>query len=59
MRIKIFRGISYAKVEQEVNRFLAENDGKIEVVDIQWKAFIEHYILVSYRLLPTPAKPAN
>ncbi len=49
MRVKIFRSFTHSRVEEQVNGFLKEMDGKIEIVDIQWKAFLEHYVMILYK----------
>ncbi|NMA69561.1 MAG: hypothetical protein GX958_09110 [Desulfitobacterium sp.] len=50
MQVKIFRSLSHSRVEEQINAFLKEMEGKIEVVDIQWKAFLEHYVMILYKL---------
>lgn len=50
MQVKIFRSLSHSKVEKQINSFLKEMEGKIEIVDIQWKAFLEHYVMILYKL---------
>ena len=50
MKVKFFgASLNEKKLEEKVNNFLQEKEGKIEVVDIKWKWFIEHFVLLVYK----------
>ena len=50
LQVKFF-GASFneKKLEKKVNKFLKEKKGQIEVVDIKWKWFLEHFVLLIYK----------
>ncbi len=49
MRIKILHSLRYNKLEKKVNTFLELNKDDIEVIEIKWKTFIEHYVMIVYK----------
>lgn len=49
MKIKMFCSSGETNFEDRVNGFIAENDGKIEVVDIKWRIFFFHYAMIVYK----------
>lgn len=49
MRVKIIQAYRQDGLEKKINAFLQENEGKIEIVEIQWKAFLEHYVMILYK----------
>ena len=48
MKIKIIYSLGHNGLEKKVNAFLEENDEKIEIIEIKWKAFLEHYAMIIY-----------
>lgn len=48
MKVKIIRSYSPSGLEKYVNMFLADNDGKIDVIEIQWKVFFEYGAMIVY-----------
>lgn len=48
MKVKIIRSYSHTGLEKYINMFLADNDGKIEVTEIQWKVFFEYSAMIVY-----------
>ncbi|MBS4537546.1 hypothetical protein GOQ27_03675 [Clostridium sp. D2Q-11] len=50
MKVKIIYSFSYDKLEERINSFLGKNEDKIEVIDIKWKTFIEHYVMIVYKI---------
>lgn len=49
MRVIILYSFGYKGLERKVNSFLAENERDIEVVEIKWKCFLEHYAMIVYK----------
>ncbi|AGA70866.1 hypothetical protein Desdi_3480 [Desulfitobacterium dichloroeliminans LMG P-21439] len=49
MKVKIIQAFRQGGLEKKLNHFLQENEGKIEILEIQWKAFLEHYVLILYK----------
>lgn len=49
MRVKIIQAYRQDSLEKKMNTFLQEHEGKIEIIEIQWKAFLEHYVMILYR----------
>ncbi len=49
MKIKIFISLSEKKIEKKVNTFLGENKDKIEIEEIKWRVFFEHYVMIVYK----------
>jgi hypothetical protein len=49
MKVKIIYSLGHESLEKKINSFLQENEGQIEVTDIKWKAFIEHYVMIVYK----------
>ncbi|MBP8639364.1 MAG: hypothetical protein KBI01_00475 [Oscillospiraceae bacterium] len=51
MKIKMFSSLDETNFENKVNGFIADNMGKIEVVDIKWRIFICHFAMIVYKEL--------
>ena len=49
MKIKMICSLLHTGLEKEVNRFLEENRDKIEVIEIRWKLFLEHHVMIVYK----------
>ncbi|WP_446899561.1 hypothetical protein ACSVC9_06645 [Clostridium sp. LBM24168] len=49
LKIKMLLAFDERKLEEKVNNFLTENKDKIEIVEIQWKLFFYHYVMVIYK----------
>ena len=50
MKVKIIYSFSYGKLEKRINSFLEENEDKIEVIEIKWKTFTEHFAMIVYKI---------
>ena len=48
MKIKIFYSWFHKSVEKKANLFLEENKGQIKVIEIKWRFFFEHYVMIIY-----------
>ena len=49
MKVKLIFAFDDEKFENKVNNFLAENNGKIEVIEIQWKWILSHYAMIIFK----------
>ena len=49
MKVKIIQSFGREGLEKKMNEFFLANEGKIEIVEIQWKAFLEHYVMILYK----------
>ena len=49
MKVKIIQSFRQDGLEKKMNEFLQANEGNIEIVEIQWKAFLEHYVMILYK----------
>lgn len=36
--------------EERINSFLEGNEDKVEVIEIKWKTFIEHFGMIVYKI---------
>ena len=50
MRVKIIYSLGNEGLEKKINTFLVENEDKIEVIEIKWKVFFEHQVMIVYKL---------
>ncbi len=50
MKVKVIYSFTYNKLEERINSFLEKNEDKIEVTEIKWKSFIEHYAMIVYKI---------
>ncbi|SHN69010.1 hypothetical protein [Desulfitobacterium chlororespirans] len=48
MKVKIIQSLRQEGLEQKMNAFFQEQEGNIEIIEIQWKAFLEHYVMILY-----------
>ncbi|EHL05206.1 hypothetical protein HMPREF0322_04135 [Desulfitobacterium hafniense DP7] len=48
MKVKIIQSLRQEGLEQKMNAFFQEHEGNIEIIEIQWKAFLEHYVMILY-----------
>lgn len=51
MRVKMLYSFWHGGLEEKINSFLRENEGKIEVIEIKWKAFCEQYAMIIYKII--------
>lgn len=49
MKVKIFKSWSENALEYNLNKFLSDNQNKIEVVEMKWKWIFEHYVMIIYK----------
>jgi hypothetical protein len=48
VKVKILYSLGYEGLEKEINSFLEENEGRIEIVDIKWQAGSEQFAMIIY-----------
>ncbi|TCT16973.1 hypothetical protein EDC18_101269 [Natranaerovirga pectinivora] len=53
MKVKMIYSLSFSGLERKLNDFLEQNQNKIEVIDIKWKTFIDHYVMIVYKTKET------
>ena len=52
MRVKIFETVTAAGLEKEINAFLEQNHGLIEITDIKYRLTTStHGVLIVYKML--------
>ena len=49
MKVKIIHAFRFNSLEKKINSFLQKNESEIEIIEIQWKAFIEQYAMIVYK----------
>jgi len=49
MKVKIISALGGARLEQKINWFLQQNEGKIELIDIKWTYCLDHAAMIIYK----------
>ena len=49
MKVKVISALSCNRLEQKLNWFLQQNEGKIEVIEIKWRVFLDQFAMIIYK----------